>query len=356
MTFGSRHYMPVLKVKRGEKKALQLIAANLRASIVPLMEIVEHKQEKSPTLEKHLATAFQDFAATMQPYSRFLLDSKEIATDGPNAATAVYKLAAAAGMAFTPVTGVSRSADVSAALANQPAHGLALRVAREEFERGDLTERIQAFIADHCLNMRDIDLVVDLGAVHGLIPEGVANLTNEFLATIPSQTEWRTLTVAGCAFPRSMGVVGRDSYAIVERVEWKSWRDTLHANRAGRDRLPTFGDCVIQHPLGVEGFDPRTMQVSAAVRYALPEDWLLIKGKGTRVVPPSSQFPRLARRLAQGDLSAYFAGPTHCQGCAGIAAAAGGARGYGSAEAWRRLGTVHHITTAMDGLASLPWP
>lgn len=356
MTFGSRHYMPVLKVKRGEKKALQLIAPNLRARIIPLMEIVERNQETSPTIGKHLETAFRDFAAAMQAYSRFLLDSKEIAPDGPSAATAVYQAAAAAGMVFTPVTGVSRSADVSAALANQAAHGLALRVTREEFEHGDLTERIEAFIADHGLITSEIDLVVDLGAVHGLIPEGVANLTNEFLATIPSQTEWRTLTVAGCAFPRSMGAVGRDSYAIVERVEWKSWRDTLHANRAHRDRLPTFGDCVIQHPLGVEGFDPRTMQVSAAVRYALSEDWLLIKGKGTRVVPPSSQFPRLARRLTQGDLSSYFAGTTHCQGCAGMAAAAGGASGYGSAEAWRRLGTVHHITTVMDGLVSLPWP
>jgi hypothetical protein len=192
--------------------------------------------------------------------------------------------------------------------------------------------------------------------VHGLISEGVANLTDEFLAAIPSRTDWRTLTVAGCAFPKSMGAVERDSYAIVERVEWKAWHDNLYASRASRDRLPTFGDCAIQHPLGVEGFDPITMQVSAAVRYAMPEDWLLIKGKGTRMVAPSIQFPRLARRLTQGDLAANFAGANHCQGCAGMAAAASGVGGYGSAEAWRRLGTVHHITTVMDGLASLAWP
>ena len=38
---------------------------------------------------------------------------------------------------------------------------------------------------------------------------------------------------------------------------------------------PTFSDCAIQHPVGVEGFNPRTMQVSASVRYALPDQWLL---------------------------------------------------------------------------------
>jgi hypothetical protein len=342
-------------VKRGEKKALQAIEPMLRTQIIPLMEIVERNHEKSPSIEKHLETAFQDFATAMRPYSRFLLDLKALAPDGPDAATAVYKQAKDAGMAFTPVTGVSRSADVSAALANR-SHGLALRLTRLEFEAGDLMERVQAFLVDHDVGANEIDLVVDLGAVDGLVAEGVANLTEEFLAAISNQAGWRTLTVSGCAFPRSMGAVTRDSHAIVERAEWKAWRDALHAQRANLERLPTFGDCVIQHPLGVEGFDFRTMQVSAAVRYALPEDWLLIKGQSTRVVLPSLQFPRLARRLARGDLKSHFAGEAHCAGCKGIGAAAAGVGTYGSAEAWRCLGTIHHITTAMEGLASLPWP
>lgn len=355
MTFGPRHYMPVLKVKLGEKKALQTIAPSLHTQIIPLMEIVQRNHEKSPTIGKHLETAFHDLAAAMQPYSRFLLDSKEIALDGPAAAAAVYERAADAGMVFTPVTGVSRSADVSAAFANRT-HGLGLRLTRSEFEAGDLAERIQAFVAQHGIGANEIDLVVDLGAVDGLIAEGVVNLTEAFLAVVPNQAAWRTLTVIACAFPRSMGDVDRHSYAIVERAEWKAWRDALHAQRANLERLPTFGDCAIQHPLGVEGFNPQTMQVSAAVRYALPEDWLLIKGQGTRVVAPSLQFPQLARRLTQEDLSSHFAGEGHCAGCAGIAAATAGAGGYGSALAWRRLGTIHHITTAIEGLANLPWP
>lgn len=98
------------------------------------------------------------------------------------------------------------------------------------------------------------------------------------------------------------------------------------------------------------------MQVSAAIRYALPEHWLLIKGESTRRLPPSQQFPDLASKLVYGELGGDFAGPDHCSGCASMKAAADGAPKLGSPEAWRRLGTIHHLTTVIEGLTALPWP
>ena len=47
MTFGPRHYVPVLKVKRGEKTALQSVALDLRAEITPLLEIVEWRPTRA---------------------------------------------------------------------------------------------------------------------------------------------------------------------------------------------------------------------------------------------------------------------------------------------------------------------
>ncbi len=352
MTAERWHYTPVLKVKRGEKTALTKIAPALRPRIVPLVEIVERKGEK--TIKRHLDTAFAGLAEGLRLYDRCLLDAREIAPDGASAAAAVFDRATQAGLNFTAVTGVSRSADVAPALANK-SRGLALRVTREEFEAGGLTGRIEAFLTSHHLDAGATDLVVDLGALDGFITEGVANLAEEFLAAVPDHTAWRTFTIAGCAFPKSMGIVERNDFATVERGEWKAWRGRIHARRHELARLPAFGDCAIQHPSGVEGFDPKTMQASAAVRYTLDEDWLLIKGQGTRHAPPSTQFPRLAKRLVSGDLKAYYAGCSHCVGCAGISDAAHGAPSLGSPEAWRRLGTIHHITTVVQALAGLPW-
>ncbi len=349
------HYVPVLKVKRGEKRALRSISPSLRLRITPLLEIVERRPDKAPTVDVHLDTAFKGLADSVRPYSRCFLDTREVAPDGPAAAAEVFRRASAGGIVFTPVTGPSRTADVAAALTHRT-HGVALRLTRGGFESGGLAQGLQGFIDRHGLDPSDTDIIVDLGAVDDLVAEGVGALTSAFLAEVPDHSRWRSLTVTACAFPASMGGVERSSHALVERADWVAWRDGLHARRHALTRLPTFGDCAIQHPTGVEGFDFRTMQVSASIRYTSSDSWLLIKGESTRITPPSVQFPSLATELVHGHLRSRFAGASHCAGCASMEAAARGAAGFGSAEVWRRLGTIHHVTTVVQELAALPWP
>ena len=355
MTFGSHHYVPVLKVKRGEKKALRSLSPIFQQRITPLLEIVERKADKTSTVAAHLNTAFKELADSVRPYSRCFLDVHEIAADGPVAAAEVFRRASVAGVIFTPVTGISRTEDVDAAL-NTRTHGIALRLTRDEFEGGGIAGNLQGFMSRHRLAPEETDLIMDLGSVDDFIVDGVAALTDAFMADVPDHKRWRTLTVSACAFPRSMGGVERHSHKLVERTEWIAWRDHLHARRRDLSRLPTFSDCAIQHPSGVEGFNFRFMPVSASVRYTLPEDWLLIKGESTRNKPPSVQFPALATKLVYGSLRSHFFGTRHCDGCASMKEAADWGGRFGSAEVWRRLGTIHHITTATLGLDSLPWP
>lgn len=235
-------------------------------------------------------------------------------------------------------------------------HGLAVRLSRDEFESGGLGAGVRRFMDHHGLAAEDTDLIVDLGAVDNFVTVGVEALAAAFLGAVPDHLRWRTLTLSACAFPRSMGGVERSSHDLVERADWLAWRDSQHAHRASVTRLPTYSDGVIQHPLGVEGFDPRTMQVSASVRYTAGDNWLLIKGVSTRRSAPSIQFPLLAAQLVYGGLRSHYYGATHCAGCSAIKHVADGGTGYGSAEKWRYIGTVHHITTVVEELAELPWP
>jgi hypothetical protein len=351
MRFGPQHYVPVLKVKRGEKDALQRIHPALRARITPLMEIVERKGET--TLGSHIATAFRGLAGCLQSYGHCFLDARHLEPAGPLAAQLVFERAVSEGIAFVPVTGISR-ADVPAVLQHR-ARGLALRLTRAEFEAGHLQSRIESFLSQHALEPPETDLIIDLGPVEQMIAPGISAFTELFMQAVPHHQHWRTFTVSACAFPLSMAGVERHSHDFVDRGEWMAWRNGLHARRSTIERLPTFSDCAIQHPSGVEGFNPQFMQVSAAIRYTLPEQWLLIKGESTRSVLPSQQFPELATRLVYGHLQSYFAGAGHCTGCRWMKDAADGRPGYGSAEAWRKLGTIHHISTVMHGLDSLTW-
>jgi len=354
MTFDAQHYVPVLKVKRGEKRALRAIAPALRKKITPLLEIVERRAD-GKAIGKHLDTAFDKLAESVEPYPKCFLDAHEIAKDGPRAAAAVFRRASSAGIVFTPVTGLSRTADMAAAL-KQPAGGIAVRLTREEFESGGLASRLKDFVTTHNLAPGTIDVIFDLGSVDDMVTAGVIALTAAFMADVPDHPQWRTLTVSACAFPKSMGAVARNSHDTVERVDWLAWRDGLQARQRGLPRLPTFSDYAIQHPSGVEGFDPKIHQVSASIRYAQPHAWLLIKGESTKTNPATEQFPLLAERLAHGPLQPEFAGAGHCSGCESMVRAVGGAPGLGSAEVWRRLGTIHHISTVMQGLAALSWP
>ena len=356
MTFGPSFYVPVLKNKRGEKAALQALSPKVQSQMLPLLEVTERRapagKARTP-LPKHLMNQFKDIASAVSPFPRFFLDCREIESEGPAAVADAFALAAL--LSFTPVTGISRTIDTAAVMSNR-AHGVAIRLTRAEFEAGMIPSGLLAFMKKHALKHDETDLIVDLGAVDTMIMAGVAKLAEDFIADVPDRKSWRTFTVSGCAFPESMGVVDPRSSELIDRVEWLAWRDVLYRGRAQIDRLPTFSDCGIQYPKGVEGFDPRFMQVSASIRITQSDQWLLVKGVSTEAVPAAVQFPGLATRLVYGDLKPFFAGIEHCAGCAQMADAANGLPKLGTAEVWRKLGTIHHLTRAVEMISSLTWP
>ena len=324
-------------------------------SLMPLLEIVE-LTDKTKTFNQRLDTAFKDLAASVESYSRCLLDCRELQPSHPQASEAIFLKAQWQNIVFTPVTGISRSNDDILAAMKHREHGLALRLTREEFENGDFPVKLQSFMSKYGLVSEEIDLILDLGTVDNLIGPGVANLATAFLNDVPYQANWRTFIISACGFPLSMGHVGRNSHDFAQRVEWVAWRDSLYKQRYTLHRLPMFSDCAIQHTLGVEGFDPRIMRPSATIRYTCTDCWLLVKGESTRVRAPSVQFPELATELVYGHLQQYFYQADHCSGCASIQRCADGEPGHGSAEAWRRYGTIHHITRVLEDLVSLPCP
>lgn len=353
MTDLQDHYVPVLKVKRGEKRALREIHINLQQRIIPLLEIVELNSLSNKTLNQHLNTAFRNLAESVHSYSRCFLDCRELQPDWPLASEEVFLRATSEDIVFTPVTGISRNREDVVAAMNHRQHGLALRLTRQEFEIGALAG-LKKFLQKYGLTADEIDLIVDLGPVDSMIVPGVVALAAAFLRAVPSHTMWRTVTITCCGFPSSMSNVQLHSHDLVQRVDWVAWRDYLYQGRHTLERLPRFSDCAIQHTAGVEGFDPRIMQVSASVRYTWSDYWLLIKGESTRRIPATVQFPVLATSLVYGHLQNHFYQESHCNGCASIQRCADWEPGHASPETWRRFGTIHHITRVVEELATLP--
>lgn len=135
MIHAQDHYVPILKVKRGEKRALREIHDSLKHRTMPLLEIVE-LTDPCKTLDQHLDTAFKDLAVSVDSYPRCLLDCRELLSGWPQASEDIFLRANWQGMVFTPVTGVSRNTEDVTSAMNYRENGLALRLTREEFEEG----------------------------------------------------------------------------------------------------------------------------------------------------------------------------------------------------------------------------
>ena len=352
MNFGPDHYVPVLKIKRAEKAALADVGGSHPGAVTPLLEVVVRKSEKS--LPEHIDTAFDKLAQSIAKLSPCFLDTRELVSDGDVASVAVFKRARADGMDFIPVVGIRRPAGNAAALKYRE-NGVALRITRQEMEAGGLAKAIQEFLQANALKENGVDLIMDMGYVGDMISVGVSLLASRFLQTIPNRQAWRTFTLSGCAFPSSMGKVGKNAHLLVDRSEWVCWKG-LYIQRANLDRLPTYSDCAIQHPDGVEGFDPKTMAASAAARYTAGDFWLLVKGESTKVKKPSVQFLKIAKSIVAKQHGNYYMGTQHCTGCQMINDAANGAPKLGSLEKWRLIGSIHHVTTVLKDLYALHWP
>jgi len=218
MSFDETHYVPVLKLKGGEKEALPLLSPTVRARIIPLFEVVERDKEKKATPTEHIDTAFKKFKPAVEHLRRYFLDCREVAPDGPETVEDVFRRAADLGTPFVPVTGITRSVDVQAALANRTS-GLALRLTREEYESGVVQSELLPFVKIHDVPREVIDLIIDLGAVDDMVLSGVQELATVFLNDIPDPTSWRTLTMSASAFPPGMGGLESRSHDLIDRLD-----------------------------------------------------------------------------------------------------------------------------------------
>jgi hypothetical protein len=355
------HYVPVLKWKRAEQAALRGLAPATKARLTPLLEIVPiptdlETGDQTKTLEEHCDPGIEKMVSSWGTSDVFFIDPAEVASEvsatGMDGATYVFSEARQNGLRFVPVTGLLRAAVEQAAALAHAQNGLCLRVVQDDLARATLPGEISTFVSTHGLAHGDVDIIIDLGAIRGQSAFVVSAAINVALATIPSLTAWRTLTVVATAFPENMGVVQSFGAATQDRVEWQAWT-ALFNQRHTMPRMPSFGDFGIQHPTGVEGFDPRYMQMAASIRYTLLTQWLLLKGQSTKALSGSVQYPQLVRALTG---HAQFFGATHCPGCGEAAACAAGAPGKGSPEAWRRIGTAHHLAVVTAQLGALPYP
>jgi hypothetical protein len=349
-------YVPVLKGKEGEYGALETLPSDVRTRLMPLIEVPNVPYGSTKSLDQHVGGIAERLRKCWDDRPLYLdlpwFEGEERLSDGRVAIEAVLSDCASRGVRVVPVVSRKKSVEYLSAAASYSASagsGGCIRLLVGDFaEDVDLGAEVGRLLSRlGGIDISSIDLVLDLEDL-GADSGRAVLIARSLFSMIPREDEWRRIVLVAASFPEDLSDLDAASTSTVPRREWELW-GTLQKRV---DRLPRpdliFGDYGIANPVTKE-LDPRTMQMSASIRYTTPKSWLVLKGRNVRQYG-FDQYFELCKALVQRP---EYRGSPFSWGDRYISDCAEGMTGPGNATTWRKVGTNHHLTMVVEQVANL---
>lgn len=345
-------YVPILRWKQAEWLALGNLRAEDKARLTPLVEITPRSvapRIRRPTVDQMLEKNAADIESTWGYAPIFvdlwLLNAGIRATSGLHPLLFLAERARARNLRLIPVTGVGRNAEYQSAVLSMietDGEGACIRLLRQDLENPMLPRNLMRTVSSLGVGQSQVDIIVDFQVVDSTLPSYSRAWTR-----LPNISDWRSLTLAGGAFPRDLqGLkLGRN---LLPRLDWRAWK---RAKSLVEPPLqPSFGDYTIQFGAYVE--PPERANFSASIRYTAEDDWLVMRGEGVfhDGSPGFPQWPANAQLLCD---SPEFCGADFSRGDMYIRQMGRQDQKTGSAGTWLQAGINHHLTFVVRQVASL---
>lgn len=344
-------YFPILKSKTGELLALEWIRPRVRASVVPVWELVP-PGEKSDALATARAQA-GDLVDVWGGDGHILVDPALFGS-GSVAAEAVSAFfgAARGQVKAVPVYSARLGPAARAAVTAEAAkcgHGLAVRVRADDFRS---IEALGAMLVqmrhDAGIGPADTDLIVDLGAIAQALPDEAVDQTAAAISRIPRLREWRSFAIASGAFLRNLSEYKPGRTYRLDRHDWDLWRRLCEPGML--PRRPEYSDYGVHHPDLPPEMKGRGRPGSPSLRYTVERQFLAVRGARSAGEPAlPEQFRERCRELVtERTVNRFFS-----EGDERIVRCAAGTLSSGGQSHWRAVATDHHLTQVWTQLASL---
>ena len=354
-------YVPILKGKEGEFAALEELTPDIRGRIMPLIEVPEipydyANQRRAKSLDQHVAGVAERLRRCF-PDGPLYLDlpwfgERDFLEDGRLALEAVLADCAKLGVNAVPVVSRTSPAAYINAAANHAATnptGVCVRLVVDDFkEEVDLDLDLHR-VVNALGGMRTIptDLVIDLEDVGQDVSRAIL-IARSVFSMLPKEYPWRRMILAAASFPQDLSDVDAATTITLPRHEWNLWNALQRRPKQLPSAALVFGDYTISHPIPKE-LDPRTMRMSANIRYTTKNDWLIVKGRNVRQYGFDQYFD-LCDELIERD---EYSGREYSWGDKYIEACAKQIKGPGNATTWRKVGVNHHLTLVTREIANL---
>ena len=355
--FDHRHYVPVLKWKRGERIALRYLPFDVKSRLTPLIEIVPKHFADAKSAKKLIESIVEDKASEIEndwgllPFflDVHLVESSYRTSADVHLMIAIHQMLRDRNLTMIPVTGLHRATDHYEAVASVlegTEFTVCVRLTAEDLRLPDVNDRIDRLLSTISRRREQVHLIVDY--------KSTADATPSLL--VPQQViehldRYSTFTVISGAFPQDLTEFEKNRQYTHERADWLSWHNQVFASSPGLVRIPTFGDYTILHPQLVSlSFFPN---VSASIRYTSDSYWVIMRGEGLNNEdgPGRSQYPAQSLLVQERD---EFCGENFSAGdqyLRELGEAMGQSKG--SPESLIRAGVNHHITFVVKQISEL---
>lgn len=334
MSASAPAYVPVLRWKPAERRALYDLKPSTRANVTPLIEVIpkyvrsrsslDFAQSFTKELVGHWGQRphFVCFGHVHAPFSN---EHQELIRD-------FAKASVDRGLVVTPVLRPSFGNERELLAAFGPVielNSFAMRVTRDDLVDSRFIGLLTLLKQRTAVPLDKVDLILDFRLL-----DGPVQMTKTF-ALLETLVDWSSITYLAGSFPKDLSELQKNEQHVVSRVEWDSWLEAHGAQPAAR-----FGDYTIQHPLFEE--PPAYSNFSASIRYTTDRSWVVMRGEGVRnqTGPGFQQYPAQAQLLR---IRPEFKGPSFSRGDWYIAEMAEQQRHSGSAQTWLRAGINHHM-------------
>jgi hypothetical protein len=372
--FDHSHYVPILKGKPGELKALAS-AQNIQ-EFTPLVEVIpiqprypkEGPAYLPKTIDEHVKDTAVSFTKAMGILPSVFIDGlyieNEKLKDGSSAIGGLFSRLRSKATKFIPTIGLDRGEAYTDAVRDAISNdkrGCCLRLGESDLESlSDLDKQISSLLKVLNLKVSETDLLIDF---RDKVPPKVT--VPLLIEAFPRVDEWRSFIFSASSFPKTLGDVKKNTTEELERLEWLTWIFLRAKRTEANKRVPTYSDYGINHPDLIDDVDPRTITIAPNIRYTTEASYVVAKGqaqprkkkaqtpeqKASRAdLAPSIQYPKLAKMIKnhRGWKTAAFSwGDRFIDRCSQH-------KCTGSGSDWRGVGASHHIALVAQQIASRP--
>lgn len=332
-------YIPILKWKQGEQKALKEFPSELRHCLLPIIELMKVKVPQGVTVSTAINNEVPKITKVMTA-AKF--DENPVGIDTSlmlpphndirltiHMASKLKKGGVVAIPVIHPSMLFHSMADINK-LEEFPE--LILRVKPSTVLPEQIVYLLNEIKENHLPEHR-WHVVLDAHDVVSTQATSLASQASPFIAQLQALPYIETITFSGGSFPMSMQGISQGSNSF-DRVEWVAYQQL----KATFPDLK-FGDYSVTNPVLMEVEDPTKMNPSVQIRYTRQDNWLVFKAGGSKT-SGMGQYNDLCRLLI---MHKDYSQPPFSFGDQKYWDHAQPTSTSGNYMTWRRDATSHHI-------------